>query len=255
MSKLWFGEWWCFLSLWAAAVASLIFLIVYCFLELRAQRITGLDLTQGICVYLDDSAITDSYQMGRHSAALVQAVEHQTNGGYTVSAASPDGTLGFERTRGEQLITNYVQTHTPIEVIGILVDAIEKGNGIVHANLKTGTLTKNPALVKLLSDLGQSDPLPKSTLLSHVEDYVLVKGRFRLAARTSEDPSGTTVFIASYAGVGSAVPSARVRLACANAGLRRHTPADEFSGSCLGKVRGWNAEDGALDIHPVVIFQ
>ncbi|MFD0345296.1 hypothetical protein ACFQ0M_02830 [Kitasatospora aburaviensis] len=57
----------------------------------------------------------------------------------------------------------------------VLVDAIEKGNGIVHANLKTGTLRKNAALVKLLSDLGQSDPLPKSTLLSHVEDYVLIK--------------------------------------------------------------------------------
>ncbi|MFJ3788507.1 hypothetical protein [Kitasatospora sp. NPDC090091] len=255
MSKLWFGEWWLPLSIWAAAVASLVFLVVYCSLELRAQRITGLDLTQGICVYLDDSAITDSYQMGRHSAALVQAVEHQTNGSYTLSAATPDGTLGFERTRGEQLITNYVRTHTPIEVIGILVDAIEKGNGIVHANLKTGTIRRNAALVKLLSDLGQSDPLPKSTLLSHVEDYVLVKGRFRLAARTSADPSGTTVFIASYAGADSAVPSARIRLACANSGLRQHTPDTEFSGSCLGKIRGWNAEDGALDIHPVVVFQ
>ncbi|MFD0345295.1 hypothetical protein ACFQ0M_02825 [Kitasatospora aburaviensis] len=100
MSKLWFDEWWLPLSAWAAAVASLVFLVVYCSLELRAQRITGLDLTQGICVYLDDCTITDSYQMGRHSAALVQAVEHQTNGSYTVSAATPDGTLGFEKTRG-----------------------------------------------------------------------------------------------------------------------------------------------------------
>ncbi|MFB6893009.1 hypothetical protein ACFCX4_27280 [Kitasatospora sp. NPDC056327] len=280
-SRLWFGQWWPMLLLWATAVASLLHLARCALLELRDKRLTGLDLTQGICVYLDESAITDQFQMGRHAAALTQEVQHRITRGGSAQVDVPGLPAGFGVERAEEMITHYVQTRTPVEVIGVLLKIIERDHGIIRANLKNGTVRRSPALVKLLGELGRADPMPRSTQLSHAEDYVLVKGRFRLAARTSDTPSGFTVFLAPYGGTAapgtpgtdapgasgtsgtgltgaagtSGGPAAHVRLVCANPGLRKNWPTGEFSGSCLGKIRGWNGEDGALDVHPVAIFQ
>ncbi|GAA1402256.1 hypothetical protein GCM10009639_45500 [Kitasatospora putterlickiae] len=259
MSKLWFGEWWPLLAGWTAAwvavLASLALLVRLGLRELRAKRLTELDLTQGICVYLDESVITDQFQMGRHSEALTKEVWHRISKGGSAQAELPGVPVGFGLERADEMLTYYVQRHAPVEVIGVLLKVIEENHGIVRANLRTGTVVRNLALVKLLTDLGRSDPVPASTLLSHAEEYVLIKGRFRPAARTSDDPAGTTVFIAPYSGARTPAPAAHVRVVCENSGLRGKRPAEEFSGRCLGKVRGWNAGDGALDIHPVAIFQ
>ncbi|WP_327673434.1 hypothetical protein [Kitasatospora sp. NBC_00458] len=258
-TKLWWSEWWHWLVLWSVAAGSLLFLAGHVGREaLRSRRLTGPAVTDGICLYLDERGITDQYQTGRHSAALTQEVERRTSKTTGAAVQVPGSGVEAHGATAEELVTRYVETHQPIEVIGVLVKVLEKDNGIVHANLKTGTVRNNAALARLLGGTGQYDPHTAVVLLSDAEDYVLLKGRFRTAHRTSTAPGGTTVFLASYgpatAATTAAAPAAHVRVVCDNAGLRTHDPSTEFSGSCLGKVKSWNGEDGVLEVRAVAIF-
>jgi hypothetical protein len=79
---------------------------------------------------------------------------------------------------------------------------------------------------------------------------VSVRGMFRKGHRTPE----ITTFMAPY---GAADPEhgAKVRVECADNGLRGAVPEEPFKARCLGKVQSWNPGNGELVIQPVAIFK
>ncbi|MFI6843132.1 hypothetical protein ACIBJD_00470 [Kitasatospora sp. NPDC050467] len=259
-TAMWWSVWWGWFAVWLAAVASLLALLLLGWWEVRrSRRPAGLDVTARICVYLDDRAIMDLYRMGRYTEALTQEVERTTRKtrGLTADISlPPTGAFSGSREKAEERISRYVQTHAPIDVIGVLVKAMERVDGIVHANLTALTVRDNGALARSLAAGGHSAPRAPRARLRDVEDYVLLRGRFRTVGRTPDTPEGATVFLAAYGNPEDPSQAAAVRVTCVTAGLSEaESRRRAFFGHCLGMVEDWNADEGVLEVHPIAIFQ
>ncbi|MFJ8046321.1 hypothetical protein ACIRBX_38015 [Kitasatospora sp. NPDC096147] len=258
-SEMWSDVWWPWSLLWLLTAASLLALPVAGGLELRRRRRrSGLDLTARICVYLDHEAVMNLYRVGRYTEALTQQVEERTSGGRRFGADAPlplGAVLSAGLERGEERVRSYVREQRPMDVIGVLVEALERVDGIVHADLGGLSVRENPALVRSFAPAGRwFGKGPAEVRLSEVDAYVLLRGTFRMVDPVPV-PGGSTVFLASYGPVAEPWPAAVVRVGCATAGLSGDPDHHRtFTGYCLGMVKEWNGAAGVLEVRAVAIF-
>lgn len=253
-SEQWWGVWWPWMLLWLLTLAGAVALLVMAVLRLtRARRATGRNLTYSICFYLHDRSVMDHYQMRGYAAALRKEVEQRTSD-------STDGTIratvfglgaGAGKRDSSEIVSKYMQVAEPISVIGVIMDVLEEKDVIVHVDLVNQSVRRNTALVRELATLPGTATSRQTVRLRDVEDFVLIRGRFR---KIEESPQ-TTVFLAPYGDPDDPSQGPRVRVTCATEGLRNEVPRGTFSARCLGKVQDWNADDAVLEVQAMAIFR
>ncbi|MGW6708855.1 hypothetical protein ACWGDE_28750 [Streptomyces sp. NPDC054956] len=259
LSEEWWGVWWPWMLLWlltAGGVLTLVVLAVSWFTG--GARSAGQNLTYSICFYLHEKSVMDHYQMRGYAAALRREVEQRTSD-------SKDGTIRTKvfgvgadagRRENREVVSRYLEVAEPISVIGLVMDVLEENDVIVHVDLVHRTVLRNKALTKALAAAPEArparpGPARRDIRLRDIEDFVLIRGRFR---KIGDTPDGT-VFLAPYGDPEDPARGPRVRVTCATEGLRNEVPRGPFSARCLGKVQDWNAEEGVLEVQAMAIFR
>ncbi|MFG2875239.1 hypothetical protein ACGFYU_09560 [Streptomyces sp. NPDC048337] len=194
-----------------------------------------------------------THQRGGYAAALRREVEQRTSD-------SKDGTIRTKvfgvgadagRRENREVVSRYLEVAEPISVIGLVMDVLEEKDVIVHVDLVQQTVLRNKALTKALAAAPEARPVRpgrarRDIRLRDVEDFVLIRGRFRKI----DDTLSGTVFLAPYGDPEDPARGPRVRVTCATEGLRNEVPRGPFSARCLGKVQDWNAEEGRWRCRP-----
>ncbi len=254
-SEEWWAVWWPWMLLWLCTAAGAVALVVLAGVLLlpRGRHSRDRNLTYSICFYLHDRSVMDHYQMRNYTAALRKEVEQRTSD-------SSDGTIratvfgvgaGGGRRDNQEIVSKYMEVAEPISVIGVIMDVLEARNVIVHVDLVNETVRRGAALTGALAAAG---PVPRArgtVRLRDIEDFVLIRGRFRKISETDE----STVLLAPYGDPEDASRGPRVRVTCATEGLRNEVPQGTFSARCLGKVQDWNATDAVLEVQAMAIFR
>ncbi|MFE9611918.1 hypothetical protein [Streptomyces sp. NPDC006012] len=276
---LWWDINWRWMVVWlvtAVSAFAAVGLLVGARRRRRSSPSAGL-LSGRTCVYLDDRQIMDTYQMNQYAVALRKEVELRTTTNRAVKLMwrllpfiNPEA--NFEASR--ESAVKYIQVAEPISVIGVILDALERSNAVVHADLYESTIRSGPALRRVRGSGG--------TRLSATRKWFVL-----LTADFTPDAAATTpgadVFTAPYG------DTARVRLACRPTGYRaagstgtalpgtpdgapdaafgtepRPAPApvpttssvpDLTGALCLAKVGSWRSTTGTLDVTPLAIFR
>ncbi|MFB6889300.1 hypothetical protein ACFCX4_08305 [Kitasatospora sp. NPDC056327] len=246
----WWSVFWPEMTTWVVALGLLLALLV---IALREQRKPpGVDVITKACVYLDDRAVMDIYRMGRYTAALTQEVERRIRRGAEANITAFSAVAGVSMS--EERIHRYVQVDGPIDVIGVIIKALDGRDGIIQADLRQGTVRKNRALARSKERTEEHGTGPALFRLSDAEDYVLLRGRFVAAEPSPDTAPGGTVFLAGYPGIADA--PARIRVTCTSPGLSDIQPrAQTHAGYCLGTIQGWNPDTGTLDVHAIAVFR
>ncbi|MFE9681403.1 hypothetical protein ACFYXC_03235 [Streptomyces sp. NPDC002701] len=245
----WWGVWWPWMTVWLVTAAGLVTLgaVLVRHVRERRRRAVGLRSAYSVCFYLDEKSVMDLYRLGNYSAALEQAVEHRTNVATSVGLWGRllPWTVKANRDVSQERFSSYVQKSEPISVIGMLMDAFERADVIVHADLRSGDVVPNRALADALGpDGGRS-----GVALSDIEEFVSVRGRFVVESETGEE----VVLRAPY---GDPARVAHVRVTCAAGGLRNdRLGAGSFQARCLGKMTGWREDTREVTLEPIAIFR
>lgn len=255
-SEAWWSVWWPWMLLWLLTAGGAGALLALAVTRLaRGRRSGARNLTHSICFYLHDRSVMDHYQMRGYAAALRKEVEQRTSD-------SADGNIratvfglsaGGGRRDNREIVSKYMEVAEPISVIGIIMDVLEENDVIVHVDLTGGTVTRNTALARALSNRpgGAGRSSQQNVRLRDIEDFVLIRGRFR---KIGESPEAT-VFLAPYGDPEDPAAGPRVRVTCATEGLRNEVPRGTFSARCLGKVQDWNSDDAVLEVQAMAIFR
>ncbi|MFJ4672571.1 MULTISPECIES: hypothetical protein [Kitasatospora] len=245
------------LTAWLVAFGCLVALLAIAGRELRRNRPpAGVDVTTKACVHLDDKAVMDIYRMGRYTAALTQEVEQRITRNLHFGGELPGTTVGIGTEAAEERISRYVRSDAPIDVIGVIIKALDDRDGIIHANLLTGTVRKNRALARSLDAVEESGPRPPGVRLSQAEAYVLLRGKFQAVEAAPGATEGDLVFMARYAPPGDLSRTGRVRVTCTRPGLSdSEAGAQTRAGYCLGTVHGWDAAEAVLEVHAIAVFR
>ncbi|WP_327302876.1 hypothetical protein OG730_04175 [Streptomyces sp. NBC_01298] len=264
LSEEWWAVWWPWMLLWlltAGCALTLVALAVYWFT--RGGRSAGQNLTYSICFYLHDKSVMDHYQMRGYAAALRREVEQRTSDSKDGVVRTRVFGVGADAGRREnrEIVSRYLEVAEPISVIGLVMDVLEEKDVIVHVDLVNQTVLRNKALTKALAAApgarapeartARPGPAHPDVRLRDIEDFVLIRGRFR---KIGDTPEGT-VFLAPYGDPEDPARGPRVRVTCAAEGLRTEVPKGTFSARCLGKVQDWNAEEGVLEVQAMAIFR
>ncbi|MEV0218141.1 hypothetical protein [Streptomyces sp. NPDC050704] len=244
----WWGLWWPWMTVWLITAAGAVTLVVVLARHVRerGRRAAGRGSAYSICFYLDEKAVMDLYRIGNYSAALEQAVEHRTNVNTNVGLWGKllPWTIKANKAVTQEKFSSYVQKSEPISVIGMLMDAFERADVIVHADLRSGNVTPNRALAEALGpEAGQG-----GVALSDIEEFVSVRGRFAVESETSEE----IVLRAQY---GDSEQPAYVRVSCAAGGLRNEKIDGTFPARCLGKMTGWRVNSREVTLEAIAIFR
>ncbi|MFF8957605.1 hypothetical protein [Streptomyces sp. NPDC014894] len=251
----WWSVWWPWMLVWLLTAAGALTLLTAPVLLLLARRRRGRDrnLTYSICFYLHDRSVMDHYQMRNYTAALRKEVEQRTSDSAdgTIRATVFGVSAGGGKRDNKEIVSKYLEVAEPISVIGVIMDVLEAKDVIVHVDLVNQTVRRNAALAGALSLRGGPGPAPQDVRLRDIEDFVLIRGRFR---KISESPD-STVLIAPYGDPDDPARGPRVRLVCVTEGLRNEVPDGAFSARCLGKVQDWNAPEQILEIQAMAIFR
>ncbi|MEU9717173.1 hypothetical protein [Streptomyces sp. NPDC047976] len=259
LSEEWWGVWWPWMLLWLLTAGAALTLVVLAVSWLTGGgRSAGQNLTYSICFYLHEKSVMDHYQMRGYAAALRREVEQRTSD-------SKDGTIRTKvfgvgadagRRENREVVSRYLEVAEPISVIGLVMDVLEEKDVIVHVDLVNQTVLRNKALAKALAAAPETrparpGPARRDIRLRDIEDFVLIRGRFR---KIDDTPEGT-VFLAPYGDPEDPARGPRVRVTCATEGLRNEVPKGPFSARCLGKVQDWNAEEAVLEVQAMAIFR
>jgi len=258
----WWGVWWPWMTVWLVTAAGLVTLGAVLVRHVRehgrgrGRRSVGQRSAYSVCFYLDEKAVMDLYRIGNYSAALEQAVEHRTNVNTSVGLWGRllPWTVKANRDVTQEKFSSYVQKSEPISVIGMLMDAFERADVIVHADLRSGDITPNRALADTLGpDAGRG-----GVALSDIEEFVSVRGRFLVESETEAE----VVLRAPYGDSGDSGDSgepgerAHVRVTCASDGLRNSRLNDgTFQARCLGKMTGWREDTREVTLQAIAVFR
>ncbi|MET9666253.1 hypothetical protein ABZY19_12870 [Streptomyces sp. NPDC006475] len=253
-SEAWWDVWWPWMLLWLATAAGAAALLgAVCLWAVRRRRSRDRNLTFSICFYLHDRSVMDHYQMRGYAAALRKEVEQRTSDSKdgTIRASVFGVSAGGGRRDNSEVVSKYLQVAEPISVIGVIMDVLEAQDVIVHVDLVRQTVRRNAALINGLAARPRSRSAPTTARLRDIEDFVLIRGRFRKVGESAE----STVLLAPYGDPDDPARGPRVRVTCATEGLRNEVPQGTFSARCLGKVQDWNAEDAVLEVQAMAIFR
>ncbi|MEO3974449.1 hypothetical protein [Streptomyces sp. CAU 1734] len=254
-TEQWWGVWWPWMLLWLVTALALVTLaaVPAVLWLIRRGRPQGRNPTFSICFYLHDRSVMDHYQMRGYAAALRKEVEQRTSDSKdgTIRATVFGVSAGGGKRDNSEIVSKYLEVAEPISVIGLIMDVLEAKDVIVHVDLVNGTIRRNAALANALATLGPSAAPSGTVRLRDIEDFVLIRGRFR---RIAESPD-SIVLLAPYGDPEDPSRGPRVRVVCATEGLRAEVPQGAFSARCLGKVQDWNAADAVLEVQAMAIFR
>ncbi|KJK35255.1 hypothetical protein UK15_32170 [Streptomyces variegatus] len=196
-----------------------------------------------ICLYLDEQAVMDLYELGNYRSALEEAVELRTKVDTSVGFWSRVLTWLFrfrlKRDVSQETFRKFVRKDKPINVIGVVVEAFDRADAIVHADLTTLTVVPNRNLADNLAD-------GRAVTLSRIGEFVSVKGVFTGMPDVAEG----FVLRAEY---GEEQPPVYMRVV-APGNARRSIPAGTFTARCLGKMTGWREDTREVTLEAIAIF-
>ncbi len=242
---LWWSMWWPWMTVWLVTAAGTVALAVVLVVHARARRRPPewAGSAFSICLYLDEQSVMDLYEIGNYRSALEEAVELRTKVDTSVgfwSRLLPSlFRLRLKRDVSQETFRKFVHKDKPINVIGMLMDAFERADVIVHANLVKMAVLPNRVLA---DSLGDESLMP----LSRIGEFVTVTGQF---TRGPDVPDGF-VLRAEY---GDGQPPAHMRVV-AYGNARRPIPDGTFTARCLGKMTGWREDTREATLEALAIF-
>ncbi|MFD5907682.1 hypothetical protein ACFWHL_03090 [Streptomyces massasporeus] len=242
---LWWSLWWPWMTVWLATAAGAVVLAVVLVRHARERRrhLRRWQSAYSICLYLDEQAVMDLYELGNYRSALEEAVELRTKVDTSVGFWSRVLTFLFrfrlKRDVSQETFRKFVRKDKPINVIGVVMEAFDRADAIVHADLTTLTVVPNRNLADNLAD-------GHAVTLSRIGEFVSVKGVF---TRVPEAAEGF-VLRAEY---GAGQPPVYMRVV-APGDARRSIPAGSFTARCLGKMTGWREDTREVTLEAIAIF-
>ncbi|MFB7498824.1 hypothetical protein ACFC09_29760 [Streptomyces sp. NPDC056161] len=247
----WWGVWWVWMVAWLVAAAGVLSLCVL-LLRLAHSRFSrprrvhpGLK----ICVYLHEQSVKNLDELGNYTATLEKVVEETHN--VTTSSGlwtrlTPFG-MKADRGTSRETFTSFVQRHTPLSTVGVLLSVLDREDAVVHVDLRSGSLALNRALRRELAAAGGRMPEADRLALSDIREFVSVQGHF--TARPGAD--GGYVLRARY---GDGAEPSYLRVPLSAAGLQIDSMYEgEFQ--ALGKTAAWNPGQREVTLDAIAIFR
>jgi hypothetical protein len=244
----WWSAWWGAMTWWLAAFAGLLVLAVLFVRRAVVRMRKTPEDSHYLPLYLDNDAVMDVFKMGNHRSALRKEVEERNVRNTGCLAAIPVLSLMFRITgdRTTEIVAKYVEDSQPIQVIGLLLSVLQRGDGLAQVRLRQhkATVRPNGALLRA--------GVTSDVVLSEIGEFVMITGRFE----AQESEGDTLVMRAPY---GDGEQSAHLRVVLRPAGLRppgRQLPEGQFQAHCLGKVTTWRPDTREVVLqYPVAVFQ
>ncbi|MGW6736320.1 hypothetical protein [Streptomyces sp. NPDC055013] len=231
------------MALWLATAAGAVALVAVLVRQSRERRrrMRRWQSAYSICLYLDEQSVMDLYEIGNYRSALEEAVELRTKVDTSVGLWTRFLAWLFRAKRdvSQETFRKFVRKDKPINVIGMLIDAFERADVIVHADLPTMTVVPNRVLADRLGD-------DREVSLSRIGEFVSVRAEF---TRVPDVPEGF-VLRAEY---GDEQPPVHMRVV-ASGNARRSIPAGTFTARCLGKMTGWREDTREATLEALAIF-
>ncbi|MEV6053075.1 hypothetical protein [Streptomyces sp. NPDC052107] len=244
----WWSAWWGAMTWWLAAFAGLLVLtVLFVRRALVRMRKTPED-SHYLPLYLDNDAVMDVFKMGNRRSALRKEVEERNVRNTGCLAAIPVLSLMFQLTgdRTTEIVAKYVEDSQPIQVIGLLLSVLERGDGLAQVRLRQTKATVRPNSALLGAGV------TSEVVLSEIGEFVMITGRFE-----AQETQGDTLVMRALYGDGE--QSAHLRVVLRPAGLRppgRQLPEGQFQAHCLGKVTTWRPDTREVVLqYPVAVFQ
>ncbi|MFF5962953.1 hypothetical protein ACFY64_04215 [Streptomyces collinus] len=242
---LWWSLWWPWMTVWLVTAAGAVVLAVVLVRHARERRrhLRRWQSAYSICLYLDEQAVMDLWELGNYRSALEEAVELRTKVDTSVGLWSRVLTWLFrfrlKRDVSQETFRKFVRKDKPINVIGVVMEAFDRADAIVHADLTTLTVVPNRNLSANLAD-------GRAVTLSRIGEFVSVKGVF---TRVPDVAEGFEL----RAEYGEEQPPVSMRVV-APGNARRSIPAGTFTARCLGKMTGWREETREVTLEAIAIF-
>ncbi|PTH88645.1 hypothetical protein C9J60_07260 [Streptomyces sp. A244] len=233
------------MTVWLATAAGAVVLAVVLARHARERRrhLRRWQSAYSICLYLDEQAVMDLWELGNYRSALEEAVELRTKVDTSVGFWSRVLTWLFrfrlKRDVSQETFRKFVRKDKPINVIGVVMEAFDRADAIVHADLTTLTVVPNRNLSANLAD-------GRAVTLSRIGEFVSVKGVF---TRVPDVAEGFEL----RAEYGEERPPVFMRVV-APGNARRSIPAGTFTARCLGKMTGWREETREVTLEAIAIF-
>jgi hypothetical protein len=245
VDSLWWSVWWPWLLVWLGTVLAILAALAIAVAHWRGRRQQSRQPPY-LSFYLHEQSVMALYQY-KYRGALEQQVVAMVGSRAEVhmGASLPPVRFGGNVERNREEFRRYLEVAAPITVIGILMEVLE--HDLVSVDLERLSILPGRNVNSLrrssvrLSELGSGA-------------YVLARGVFQMEA-TPEATGATTTFLAAYGDAGAVGRHPKLRLRCANSGLRDDVPDGQFFARCLGTVQGWDRAAGHLVINPVAIFR
>ncbi|MFL4901902.1 hypothetical protein ACJ6WF_01655 [Streptomyces sp. MMS24-I2-30] len=270
---LWWDINWGWMVVWlvtAVSVFAAAGLLIGARRRRRSSPSAGL-LFGRTCVYLDDRQIMDTYQMNQYAVALRKEVELRTTTNRAVKLVwrllpfiSPEA--NYEASR--ESAAKYIQVAEPISVIGVILDALERSNAIVHADLYESTIRSNPALRRVRGTGGTRLSATRKWFVQLTADFTLDEAACAPGADVFTAPYGDTARVrlvcrptgyrtADSTGTGvPSTPDTTPRPVSAPAPAPASASVPDLAGAlCLAKVGTWRSATGTLDVAPLAVFR
>ncbi|MDG9713334.1 MULTISPECIES: hypothetical protein [Streptomyces] len=242
---LWWSLWWPWMTVWLATAAGVLVLAVVLVRHARERRrrLRRWQSAYSICLYLDEQAVMDLYELGNYRSALEEAVELRTkvdtSVGFWSRVLSWLFRFRLKRDVSQETFRKFVRKDKPINVIGVVMEAFDRADAIVHADLTTLTVVPNRNLADNLAD-------GRAVTLSRIGEFVSVKGVF---TRVPDVAEGFEL----RAEYGEERPPVYMRVV-APGNARRSIPAGTFTARCLGKMTGWREDTREVTLEAIAIF-
>jgi hypothetical protein len=233
------------MTVWLVTAAGAVVLAVVLVRHARERRrhLRRWQSAYSICLYLDEQAVMDLYELGNYRSALEEAVELRTKVDTSVGFWSRVLTWLFrfrlKRDVSQETFRKFVRKDKPINVIGVVMEAFDRADAIVHADLTTLTVVPNRNLADNLAD-------GRAVTLSRIGEFVSVKGVF---TRVPDVAEGFEL----RAEYGEEQPPVSMRVV-APGNARRSIPAGTFTARCLGKMTGWREDTREVTLEAIAIF-
>ncbi|MFF8229797.1 hypothetical protein [Streptomyces caelestis] len=242
---LWWSLWWPWMTVWLVTAAGVLVLAVVLVRHARERRrhMRRWQSAYSICLYLDEQAVMDLYELGNYRSALEEAVELRTkvdtSVGFWSRVLSWLFRFRLKRDVSQETFRKFVRKDKPINVIGVVMEAFDRADAIVHADLTTLTVVPNRNLADDLAD-------GRAVTLSRIGEFVSVKGVF---TRVPDAAEGFEL----RAEYGEERPPVYMRVV-APGNARRSIPAGTFTARCLGKMTGWREDTREVTLEAIAIF-
>ncbi|WP_026425151.1 hypothetical protein [Actinokineospora inagensis] len=249
---LWWSVWWPWVLVWCVTALAIVVAVGSVGWAWRVRRrYTPARQVPGITFYLHKKSVLDLYQAGGYGDAISREVEERvgTQRKRKLGVAWRSANAAGEHSSEREVVSRYFTEADPIAVIGVLLDALEAADGVVHVDLRDRTVVDNVAVARLRDRSGGG---PAPVRLRGIDSYVSIRGVFRVA----DHLGSRTVLLAPFGDPDDPEDGPQVRLECHHDGLRDgDLPDGPFQARCLGKVQSWKAGRGELVVRPVAIFQ